>query len=231
MIIKLGVPPFHFWILIISSYINWNNLFFILTIQKIIPIYILTILTIPKHFIIISLFICSIIPPIIIINLTNLKKLLTYSSINQLGWIILLIYLKTIIWLRYLISYLIISIIIFFIIIYYKIYNNFIINSSINNIIILLIILNIARIPPFIFFIFKWFRIYILIINSNLFFISLIIIIRSFLMFFIYINIIYLTIFTNLLKSKIINLPNYQTNYTNILILFIIIIPLPIFIT
>lgn len=173
--------------------------------------------------------ICSIIPPIIIINLTNLKKLLTYSSINQLGWILILIYLKNIIWLSYLTIYTLISILIFSILTHYKIYNNFI-ELFPNNLIILLIILNIASMPPFSFFIFKWLRIFVLIINSNIFPISLIIIIRSFIIFFIYLNIIYLSIFTNLTKSKLLNpiTPIINYNHLNIFILIITLISFPL---
>nr|QHN89247.1 NADH dehydrogenase subunit 2 [Tapinoma melanocephalum] len=224
LMIKLGIPPFHFWMVSLSSYMNWNLLFFMLTIQKIIPFYILSMINIPNYFLLMSLYMCSLIPPIMMINLTNLKKLLTYSSINQLGWMIMLIYLKNIIWLYYLIMYIMISLLIFFTLSYNKIYNNFLENNTLNNMIILMMMLNMASMPPFSFFIFKWFSVFILIFNSNLFFMLMIMMISSFLMFLMYINMIYLSMFINMSKSKMIYLTNVQSNFTYLKSLYLFMI-------
>nr|YP_010461826.1 NADH dehydrogenase subunit 2 [Tapinoma ibericum]UUF93592.1 NADH dehydrogenase subunit 2 [Tapinoma ibericum] len=221
LMIKLGVPPFHFWMPLISIYFNWNELFFLITFQKIIPFYMLSMINLKSYFILFSIILCAIIPPFMMMNLMNLKKLLTYSSINQLGWMILLIYLKNIIWFYYLIMYSLITMMIFYILSYKKFYYNYINNSNIYyNMIILMIMMNMASIPPFSFFMFKWFSIFIIIFNSNLFIASLIMIISSFLMFFIYMNMIYLIMFNNLIKSKLMNLNILNFNYMN-MILFI----------
>lgn len=232
LIVKLGIPPFHFWIPLLSLYLFWDILFFLLTIQKIIPFYMFSLINIKNFQILLILFICSVIPPLIILNLLNLKKLLTYSSINQSGWLILLIYFKNILWLTYLILYTFIIIIIFFILSFYKIFYNFLnINNFNLNLFTIIIILNIARIPPFSFFILKWFRIFIIINNSfNLFIIIILMIFRSFFIFFLYINILYLNIFINISKSK---LYSYQPNYlkiSHIFLYFFIIILSPIII-
>ena len=225
LLIKLGIPPFHFWMPLISLYLFWDILFFILTIQKIIPFYIFSLINIEKYQILFILIRCSIIPPLTIFNLTNIKKLLTYSSINQTSWLIILIYFKNILWLIYFSIYSLLIIIIFFILSKHKIYYNFLHLNHNLNILLLVITLNLARTPPFIFFLIKWFRVFIIINNYlNLFIIIIIITLRSFLIFFIYTNIIYLNIFITLFKSKLFYIKtNQYLKLYQILLFFIII--------
>lgn len=180
----------------------------LLTIQKIIPFYILSFFSIfvNKFLFYIIILICSIIPLFNIINLIRFKILLTYSSINQSSWLIILIYFKNFFWLIYLITY---SLILFSILLilnfYHLIFNNINLNFlKLNiNLLILFIFINIARLPPFTFFILKWYNIFLIIINSNLYILLLIIIIRSFIILYIYINISSHIIFFWLTKIKL----------------------------
>jgi len=231
LILKLRIPPFHLWLPLISIYMPWNILFILLTLQKIIPFYIISLIKINIILIYFTLFICSILPPIIIINITNFKVLLSYSSINQSRWIILLIFLKNIIWLKYFIFYIIILSSLFLLLYYFKIMYNLSyisINQIKFNLIFIIFIFNLAGIPPYSFFYIKWFRIYISIYNSNLFIILIIIIFRSLLMLYIYINIIINSIFFNKLNSKLIkfNFIYLKNKYSNLILsrLFISII-------
>jgi len=216
LILKLSIPPFHFWLPITSIYLSWNILFILLTLQKIIPFYIISLIKINTIFIYFTLFICSVIPPIIIINITNFKILISYSSINQTRWIILLIYLKNIIWIKYFIFYIIILSSTFLLFNYFKIILNIsyiTLNQIKFNLIFIIFIFNLAGIPPYSFFYIKWFRIYISIYNSNLFIILIIIMLRSLFMLYIYTNIIINSIFfykfnSKLIKFNLLNLIN-----------------------
>lgn len=225
LLIKLGLPPFHLWIPLISSHIPWNTLFLNLTIQKIIPFYLFSNIFIENYLIFFILVSCSLIPPLIIINLTNLKKLLAYSSINQSRWLMILIYLKNSLWLSYFFIYTLIYLVIFSFLSFYKFNFNFINNNKNFKIITLIIILNIASLPPFSFFLFKWFSIFLISSNFlNLFLIRILIIFRSFIIFFLYTNIIYLNIFIFILKSKILTLNYSYVNSLKIFFLLSIII-------
>jgi len=213
LILKLSIPPFHLWLPIISMHIPWNILFILLSLQKIIPFYILSLIKINIIIIYFIIFICSIIPPIIILNLINFKILLSYSSINQSRWIILLIFLKNIIWFKYFIFYTIILLNLLLNIFLFKILFNLsysLYNQIKFNLIFIIFIFNLAGIPPYSFFYIKWFRIYISIYNSNLFIILIIIIIRSLFILYIYINIILNSIFFYKFNSKLI-----KFNYIN----------------
>lgn len=136
-----------------------------------------------------------------------------------------MIFLKNSIWFSYFLTYSFIYIILFYTLSLYK-YNLNYINLYNNNfkIIILIFILNIARLPPFSFFTLKWFRIFLSINNSiNLFFILIIIIFRSFIILYLYINISYLRIFLFTNKSKILHINLNFFNFSKI-ILFLFII-------
>lgn len=155
----------------------------------------------------IIIIICSILPPYIILNITNFKLLISYSSINQSRWIILLIYIKNIIWFKYFIFYSIISFRLFFIIYlskisisinYFKSYFKF-------NLLFIILIFNIAGLPPFSFFYIKWFSIFIFFKSSNILIIFIIIMLSSLIILYIYINIIINSFFIYKIKSKIIN--------------------------
>ncbi|YP_009705877.1 NADH dehydrogenase subunit 2 (mitochondrion) [Linepithema humile] len=220
LMVKLGIPPFHFWMPLLSLYLFWDMLFFLLTIQKIIPFYMFSLINMKNFQILLILFMCSVIPPLMMLNLLNLKKLLTYSSINQSGWLMLLIYFKNILWLTYLMLYTFIMMIMFFMLSFYKIFYNFLnINNFNLNLFTIIMILNMASMPPFSFFILKWFSIFIMMNNSfNLFMMMILMIFSSFFMFFLYINMLYLNMFINISKSK---LYSYQPNYLKISHMFL----------
>lgn len=209
--LKLGIPPFHLWIPSISLFLSWEILFFFLSIQKIIPLYIISLIEIkPLIFYLIILTSSFISTFKIIINL-NFKIILTYSSINQTRWIILLIIFKNILWFIYFIIYSLILLIINIIFQFLNISYNFFYSIKPLNIqlIYIFIFFNIARLPPLSFFFIKWLRIYTFLINSNIFLIFIIILFNSFILIYIYINIITLLIFFYSIKSKLFFIINY----------------------
>lgn len=199
--LKIGIPPFHLWIPVISPYISWLILLLILTIQKLIPFYIINLINATRNFLltsflIVAVILTSIIPPFIIIKLTNFKIIITYSSINQSGWLILITIIKSNLWLIYFIFYTLIIIIISSLIYIYKINFMFINNDqSYISLISIFYIFNIGGLPPFSIFYIKWEGLFISIWNRNIFFLIIILIIRSLVILYIYINIILISLF------------------------------------
>lgn len=224
LITKLGIPPFHLWIISISIFLRWDMLFLFLSIQKIIPIYILSLIEINLLILYILILSSSYVSTLkIIINL-NFKIILSYSSINQIRWILLLIIFKNILWLLYFIFYSIIILIINITFQFLKLSYNFYYNipSTTNlQLIYIFLFFNIARLPPLSFFFIKWFRVFTFITNSyNIIFLVILILINSFILIYIYINIIILLIFFYSTKSKILYI-SYNQPFTKIyLILF-----------
>nr|YP_009734536.1 NADH dehydrogenase subunit 2 [Acropyga smithii]QBG38703.1 NADH dehydrogenase subunit 2 [Acropyga smithii] len=236
LMIKLGIPPLHSWMPNISNFMNWNIMLIFLTIQKIIPLYVLSLIEI-KYFIFNYLVISSLlISTYKMLNLLNIKMLMTYSSINQTSWMLFLIYMKNLLWMMYLFLYTLILFTVFFFISFFKFNSNFYLNTNLAtnfNIMFLMLMLNLASIPPLSFFLFKWLNIFISIFNMNFHMIFLLMMISSFILIYIYINLMILTLFFYSIKFKFFYFPitllnkNYLfllLNFINLFLSFIIIL-------
>nr|YP_010329414.1 NADH dehydrogenase subunit 2 [Haemaphysalis yeni]UNO53858.1 NADH dehydrogenase subunit 2 [Haemaphysalis yeni] len=103
VLIKLAMIPFHFWLTSISETLDYNSLLIILTLQKIIPLFILY-----KMKSDMSLFISIlslILSSVMIFNLKLLKKILIFSSISHLSWMIIIMFIPSNFWISYLLIY------------------------------------------------------------------------------------------------------------------------------
>nr|YP_010329466.1 NADH dehydrogenase subunit 2 [Haemaphysalis colasbelcouri]UNO54001.1 NADH dehydrogenase subunit 2 [Haemaphysalis colasbelcouri] len=103
ILIKLALVPFHFWLTMISENLDSLSLFLMLTIQKIIPLFIL--LSIKSNLILTFGLISSIFGSTMALNSKFLKKILIFSSISHLGWLVILIYSESNFWISYLLIY------------------------------------------------------------------------------------------------------------------------------
>lgn len=170
IIIKRGIAPFHFWLPSVIEGLNWFSIFFLITWQKIAPLIILS------YRIRLNLIICVIFFSIIFgrlggINQTSLRKIIAYSSINHLGWIIAGIINNENLWIIYFIFYIFLNFCIIYIFNNFKLLNinqtfKLFYSNKIINISIFVIILSLGGLPPFIGFIPKWFIIELLVINK-----------------------------------------------------------------
>lgn len=89
LLIKLGLTPFHFWLPRVISGLSWFSTLILASWQKIAPLVLILIITSKYSF---FLLICSALSSVIGgiggLNQTQLRRLLAYSSINHLGWIV-----------------------------------------------------------------------------------------------------------------------------------------------
>nr|AAU13934.1 NADH dehydrogenase subunit 2 [Bothropolys sp. SP-2004] len=86
ILLKMGAAPFHFWFPAIIQGLNWQNCFILMTWQKLAPLFI--ILTMNMNIIIFSAIASAWIGAIGGYNQMMLRKILAYSSINHLGWLL-----------------------------------------------------------------------------------------------------------------------------------------------
>uniref|UniRef100_A0AAU7YSK9 NADH-ubiquinone oxidoreductase chain 2 n=1 Tax=Pheidole spathifera TaxID=615503 RepID=A0AAU7YSK9_9HYME len=222
LMMKLSIPPFHLWLPLMAKSLPWNMLLILLTLQKIIPFYMMSLIHLPSPLLYMIIIICSILPPYIMLNLTNFKMLMAYSSINQSSWMILLIYFKTIIWFKYFMFYTIISLSLFSILNLSKtIMTSSYLKSSFKfNMLFIILMFNMSGLPPFSFFYMKWYSMFIFILSSNMLIMLILMMISSLIMLYIYINMMINLFFTNKMKSKMINL-NLSSNNKSTMIFFI----------
>jgi len=163
LLTKLGLFPIYFWFPDVREGISWIRFTILRTWQKLIPFYLLRNLI--RNIIYISIFFSSWIGCLGIINLTSIRKLLAYSSINNIAWILFSLPILRINWVLFFTIY---SMIIIFIIFICKNNNYSSLAQIINNLNfntkqrILFTLLSLGGIPPLLGFIPKW-----LIINNT----------------------------------------------------------------
>nr|WEF74988.1 NADH dehydrogenase subunit 2 [Amblyomma mixtum] len=211
MLIKLASIPFHFWLTSLSEMIDFNSLWIILTLQKFIPLTVLS--KFNMEIIILFAAFSSIISSILALNSKTVKKILIFSSISHQGWIISLILMKSNFWLTYMLIY---SSLIF------KISSNFekMISFSMSSmffvykkysekISIISLMLSLGGMPPFLGFFIKLSSIIILINNFN--FIIIILIMSSMINIYFYLRILTPLLFINNYNFK----NHFKKNHSN----------------
>nr|YP_010498948.1 NADH dehydrogenase subunit 2 [Microtendipes umbrosus]UWR98444.1 NADH dehydrogenase subunit 2 [Microtendipes umbrosus] len=173
LMMKMGMSPFHFWFPIVMEGLNWINNMILMTWQKIAPIILLS-YCLNFYFFIIAIFCSIFVGSMGGLNQTSLRKLMAYSSINHLGWMISGILNNENIWKIYFLFYCFLSISIVFLFNNFKIFNfnqifslfNF---KNLEKMIIFIPLLSLGGLPPFLGFFPKWMMIEMLISTNYLF--------------------------------------------------------------
>nr|UGS80204.1 NADH dehydrogenase subunit 2 [Dagualachesilloides caliensis] len=88
LMIKLGAAPFHQWFINIIQGLSWMTSYFLMTWQKIAPIFILTYIYNKNMLIILFIIMSVFIGSIGGLSQVFLKKILAFSSVNHLGWML-----------------------------------------------------------------------------------------------------------------------------------------------
>nr|YP_010707972.1 NADH dehydrogenase subunit 2 [Neptis sappho]WCR30180.1 NADH dehydrogenase subunit 2 [Neptis sappho] len=193
MLMKMGSIPFHFWFPNIMEGLSWINCFILMTWQKITPMILLSYYLNFNYLYVIMIF-NVLVGAISSFNQTSLRKLMAFSSINNLGWMISSMIISENLWFIYFMFYSIFSFIMCFL---FYIINTFYINQlfffNMNFLIKISIMINflsLGGLPPFLGFFPKWLVINYL-LNNNFIIISFIFIMSSLILLFVYIRIIY----------------------------------------
>lgn len=171
IMIKIGIPPFHIWIPEVISKITWTSCMILITWQKIAPIYILSQRIENRKIITITIILSTITGAIIGVNHTSIRKIIAYSSINHIGWLLSCTIIHKKLWITYIILYSSITILMCILIYKYNVIfiNQFNIKSPFisEKLSFIIIILRIGGIPPFLGFIPKWITIEYIIISNE----------------------------------------------------------------
>nr|YP_010599788.1 NADH dehydrogenase subunit 2 [Nola angustipennis]WAL04248.1 NADH dehydrogenase subunit 2 [Nola angustipennis] len=204
MLMKMGAAPFHFWFPNIVDGLSWFNNFILMTWQKITPMIILS-YYMNKSFILLIININIIIGAIGGLNQTSLRKLMAFSSINNLGWMLSSMMISENLWMFYLMMYsFMISTMCFFMYMLNLFFIDQLFINNMNSLIkinMLINFLSLGGLPPFIGFFPKWIIINFM-MSNQMFFMTFIFIMMSLIMLFFYIRIIYSTFMFNYIKMK-----------------------------
>nr|YP_010290256.1 NADH dehydrogenase subunit 2 [Heniocha apollonia]ULO26075.1 NADH dehydrogenase subunit 2 [Heniocha apollonia] len=214
LLMKMGSAPFHFWFPNIVEGLSWINNFILMTWQKISPMILLS-YYFNMNFLYLIIIFNVIIGAIGGLNQTSLRKLMAFSSINNLGWMISAIMISETLWIFYFSFYsFLISILCFF---FFNLNMFFINQLFMNNLMpmikinLLINFLSLGGLPPFLGFFPKWTMINFLIIN-NFFFLTFFLIMMSLIIIFFYLRIIYSCLMFNYSKMKWLKI-NMKNNF------------------
>lgn len=162
LLIKIGAAPFHFWFPNIAESVNWFQLYLLRTLQKLSPLVLLfySLTKDSKVLIILSILIRGAIGAVGGINEMFLRKILAFSSINHLGWILIPLLEINRVFLVYFLIYCILILRVFFLLNRLEVFH---LNqlyrirvSVIRGVRLFVRILSLGGIPPLIGFFPKW---------------------------------------------------------------------------
>nr|YP_010535311.1 NADH dehydrogenase subunit 2 [Coptosoma variegatum]UYA97850.1 NADH dehydrogenase subunit 2 [Coptosoma variegatum] len=220
MLIKLGAAPFHAWFPEVMSKISWTNCMLMMTWQKIAPISVISSIWNMK---IMNL---TVMASVIMgalggINQASLKKIMAYSSIHHLGWMLAVVNIQNN-WMEYLTIYSIISIMLIFMFMSYNmLYLNQInaINlSPMEKITLTTSMMSLGGLPPFIGFLPKWIVLQTL-IQQKMIMIPLIMIMCSLISLFYYLRTMSFTMMMKSTTNKWINIKSKKTLINTMMII------------
>nr|YP_009439701.1 NADH dehydrogenase subunit 2 [Charybdis natator]ATG83221.1 NADH dehydrogenase subunit 2 [Charybdis natator] len=195
LMIKLGAAPVHFWFPQVIEGLSWPQAFILLTIQKVAPMFLISYLTfIPMLTLMITFMalLSSVVGAVGGLNVMKLRKLMAFSSINHMSWMLIAMSLNDMMWLAYFLFYCFTSgsvIILLYSTHTYSVSN--ILNqnnkSAILSLLIPMNLLSLGGLPPFLGFIPKWMMIQ-LFSSKMMIFVLLILLISSLITLYFYLR-------------------------------------------
>nr|YP_009937424.1 NADH dehydrogenase subunit 2 [Trigonopterus kotamobagensis]QNT26934.1 NADH dehydrogenase subunit 2 [Trigonopterus kotamobagensis] len=231
LILKMGASPLHFWLPEVVSGLNWSLVFTILTWQKIAPMILLSYCLTTPPFMAFFIILSSLSSGISGLNQVCLRKIMAFSSINHMSWMLATLLESLNLWLFYFLIYTAMNMNIT--LMFHK-FSLFYINqlnklTPLNKMLKFFFMLNflsLGGLPPFIGFFPKWLTINFL-INSSFSVLSLILVTLTLLTLFFYTRLT-LSIFTlnsseSLIKLQTKILSSWQYSFG-----FLILLSLPL---
>nr|WJR82111.1 NADH dehydrogenase subunit 2 [Amphimallon sp.] len=203
LLTKMGAAPFHFWFPEVMEGLNWSTSTIMLTWQKMAPMILLTYFNYTTNYIILAILFSMIISGIMGLNQTSIRKILTYSSINHIGWMLSTIISMQTIWMYYFLTYTIMTLNIIMILKLINVFHLKQLYTSMNynyllKFFFILNFLSLGGLPPFLGFFPKWLTIQTLVANQMIA-ISILMILMTLMTLYFYVRITFSTV---LLKTK-----------------------------
>nr|YP_010693308.1 NADH dehydrogenase subunit 2 [Bactrocera bryoniae]WCB99152.1 NADH dehydrogenase subunit 2 [Bactrocera bryoniae] len=171
LLLKSGAAPFHFWFPKVMEGLSWMNALTLMTWQKIAPLMLISYTT-QNNLIFMAIIASTITGSLGGLNQTSLRKLMAFSSINHLGWMLAAMQANESMWCMYFSFYTFLSFSLTFMFNNFKMFHinqlfNSFFNSKILKFILFLNLLSLGGLPPFIGFLPKWLVIQLLVLKSQ----------------------------------------------------------------
>nr|UJG45410.1 NADH dehydrogenase subunit 2 [Rhithrogena germanica] len=161
LLLKMGAAPFHFWFPGVMEGLSWINGLILMTWQKVAPLMLISYVLVGSLFSYAIILLSAIAGSLGGFNQTSLRKIMAYSSINHLGWMLAATLLGVNYWLTYFGFYVFLSLSVLLIFNSYQLSHvNQIFSLPLSNHILKLALfcnlLSLGGLPPFLGFLPKW---------------------------------------------------------------------------
>nr|QCZ36075.1 NADH dehydrogenase subunit 2 [Triops cancriformis] len=161
LLLKLGAAPFHIWFPMVAEGLSWSKFLILATIQKINPLILLMNISMENPIILMAAILSGICGALGGLNLTLLRSMMAFSSINHIGWLLLASSINNYLMWTYFSIYLLILFPVT------QLLNNFNLTyltqmsmsnniSSMSKILIICCLMSLGGLPPFLGFLPKW---------------------------------------------------------------------------
>nr|QXT44557.1 NADH dehydrogenase subunit 2 [Ruptitermes franciscoi] len=105
LLLKSGAAPLHWWFPGVMEGLSWENCALLMTVQKAAPLMLMSYLIEMNTFTLSIIMMSTIVGAIGGLNQTSMRKILTYSSINHTGWMLIALTTSENLWLVYFMIY------------------------------------------------------------------------------------------------------------------------------
>nr|YP_010022732.1 NADH dehydrogenase subunit 2 [Calliphora uralensis]QOP39580.1 NADH dehydrogenase subunit 2 [Calliphora uralensis] len=223
LLLKSGSAPFHFWFPNVMEGLSWTNALILMTWQKIAPLMLISYI-IFKPLIMTSIILSSLIGALGGLNQTSLRKLMAYSSINHLGWMLAAMYNSNLLWLTYFMFYSFLTFAMIFMFNMFKISHvnqlfSLFFHSKIMKFFLFFNLLSLGGLPPFLGFFPKWIVIQSLTINNQLFLLTFMVLMTLITLYF-YMRLSYSAFMLNYYENNWLNSSIYKSINMKIFMIF-----------
>nr|YP_010981230.1 NADH dehydrogenase subunit 2 [Mylabris sibirica]WOE90360.1 NADH dehydrogenase subunit 2 [Mylabris sibirica] len=194
LLTKLGAAPFHYWFPEVMEGLSWFNCAILLTWQKIAPMVLLMNNPCQMNFIVFIILASLTVSILMSLNQISLRKIMAFSSINHIAWMLSASLVSPSVWLIYLACYMVITLNITFL---FNHGNLLFVNqlpltlkdSKITKLSLMVNFLSLGGLPPFLGFLPKWFTINWM-VAFGLPILAFILIVMTLVMLFVYVRVL-----------------------------------------
>nr|YP_010491968.1 NADH dehydrogenase subunit 2 [Eucrate crenata]UWM93450.1 NADH dehydrogenase subunit 2 [Eucrate crenata]WAK85098.1 NADH dehydrogenase subunit 2 [Eucrate crenata] len=240
LLLKLGAAPFHLWFPQVMEGLTWPQSIILLTVQKLAPMFLISLLMdswIMKQVLIFAAILSAIVGALGGLNNMKLRKIMAFSSINHMSWMLIAISMNHMLWILYFSFYFFISSSVIMMFYYMKAFtmSNIMNISNFNPLYKLMFpmsLLSLGGLPPFSGFIPKWLMVQMM-VAENLFIPLFFMLSSALITLYYYLRIIipFILLFNPMLTFRKKTLPYSSISFTTIFSLNSLGMCLPLFFT
>nr|URX53668.1 NADH dehydrogenase subunit 2 [Postelectrotermes sp. 1 AB-2022a]URX53733.1 NADH dehydrogenase subunit 2 [Postelectrotermes sp. 1 AB-2022a] len=194
LLMKMGAAPLHWWFPSVMEGLSWMNCLVIMTLQKMAPMVLISYLMSTNMLSLSIITMSVIVGSVGGMNQTSLRKIMTYSSINHTGWMLMALLGGSNLWILYFTVY---SLLTSTVVSITESNNISFINQTMTNnskatikFVLFMSLLSLGGLPPFMGFFPKWMVIQMMILN-NLSFIMTVMVVASLMTLYYYLRMCY----------------------------------------